>query len=52
MLCFHGYGGTAKSSGISYTNFNDVSDTANFIVVYPQGTLLKRKVIGMLGDGH
>ena len=40
-LCFHGYGGTA--SGISYTNFNDVSDTANFIVVYPQGTLLKRK---------
>ena len=41
VLCFHGYGGTA--SGISYTNFNDVSDTANFIVVYPQGTLLKRK---------
>ena len=47
VLCFHGYGGTA--SGISYTNFNDVSDTANFIVVYPQGTLLKEKVIGMLG---
>ena len=41
VLCFHGYGGTA--SGISYTNFNDISDTANFIVVYPQGTLLKRK---------
>ena len=41
VLCFHGYGGTA--SGISYTNFNHVSDTANFIVVYPQGTLLKRK---------
>ena len=41
VLCFHGYGGTA--SGISYSNFNDVSDTANFIVVYPQGTLLKRK---------
>jgi len=41
VLCFHGYGGTA--SGISYTNFNDVSDTANFIVVYPQGTILKRK---------
>ena len=41
VLCFHGYGGSA--AGISYTNFNDVSDTANFIVVYPQGTLLKRK---------
>ena len=41
VLCFHGYGGTA--SGMSYTNFNDVSDTANFFVVYPQGTLLKRK---------
>ena len=41
VLCFHGYGGTA--SGISYTNFNDVSDTANFIVVYPQGALLKGK---------
>ena len=41
VLCFHGYGGTATE--ISYTNFNDVSDTANFIVVYPQGTLLKRK---------
>ena len=41
VLCFHGYGGSA--SGISYTNFNDVSDTANFIVVYPQGTFLKGK---------
>ena len=50
VLCFHGYGGTA--SRISYTNFNNVSDTANFIVVYPQGTLLKEKVIGMLGGGH
>ena len=48
VLCFHGYGGTA--SGISYTtNFNDVSDTANFIVVYPQGTSLKRKVIECWG---
>ncbi len=41
VLCFHGYGGSA--SGISYTNFNYVSDTANFIVVYPQGTLFKGK---------
>ena len=28
VLCFHGYGGSA--SGISYTNFNYVSDTASF----------------------
>ena len=41
VLCFHGYGGSA--SGISYTNFNYVSDTASFIVVYPQGTLFKGK---------
>ena len=41
VLCFHGYGGNA--SGMSYTNFNYVSDTANFIVVYPQGTLMKGK---------
>ena len=39
VLCFHGYGGSA--SGISYANFNYISDTANFIVVYPQGTLLQ-----------
>ena len=41
VLCFHGYGGSP--SGISYTNFNYVSDTASFIVVYPQGTLFKGK---------
>ena len=26
---------------MNYTNFNYISDTAGFIVVYPQGTLLQ-----------
>jgi polyhydroxybutyrate depolymerase len=38
VFCFHGYGGNATNL-VLYTNFNYVSDTANFIVVYPQGTL-------------
>lgn len=41
VLCFHGHGGSA--SKMLYTNFNYVSDTANFIVVYPQATLFKGK---------
>ena len=40
VFCFHGYGSNA-SSIMSYTNFNFISDTAEFIVVYPQGTLLQ-----------
>ena len=40
VFCFHGYGGDA-SSIMSYTNFNYISDTANFIVVFPQGTLFQ-----------
>jgi len=40
VFCFHGYGSNA-STIMSYTNFNYVSDTAGFIVVYPQGTLLQ-----------
>jgi polyhydroxybutyrate depolymerase len=39
VFCLHGYGGDSFS--MSYTNFNFVSDTAGFIVVYPQGTLLQ-----------
>ena len=38
VFCFHGYGSNA-STIMSYANFNYVSDTAGFIVVYPQGTL-------------
>ena len=40
VFCFHGYGGNANSI-LSYTIFNSISDTAGFIVVYPQGTLLQ-----------
>ena len=40
VFCFHGY--TSNASAImTYTNFNYISDTAGFIVVYPQGTLLQ-----------
>ena len=40
VFCFHGYGSTANTI-MSYTSFNYISDTAGFIVVYPQGTLLQ-----------
>lgn len=39
LFCFHGYSLNADTI-MSYSNFNAISDTANFIVVYPQGTLL------------
>lgn len=38
LMCFHGYG-SSNGTLMSYSNFNSVADTANFIVVYPQGTL-------------
>jgi polyhydroxybutyrate depolymerase len=40
VFCFHGYTSNA-STIMSYANFNYISDTAGFIVVYPQGTLLQ-----------
>lgn len=42
VLCFHGYTSSANTI-MSYSGFNKIADTANFIVVYPQGTLLKGK---------
>lgn len=39
LLCFHGYTSSA-STIMNYSGFNRIADTANFIVVYPQGTLL------------
>ncbi|WMN12393.1 PHB depolymerase family esterase [Marivirga salinae] len=39
VLCFHGYTSSANTI-MSYSGFNQIADTANFIVVYPQGTLL------------
>jgi len=40
VFCFHGYTSSANTI-MNYTNFNYISDTAGFIVVYPQGTLLQ-----------
>ena len=40
VFCFHGYTSNA-STIMTYTNFNYISDTAGFIVIYPQGTLLQ-----------
>jgi polyhydroxybutyrate depolymerase len=42
LLCFHGYTSSNKVI-MNYSNFNAIADTANFIVVYPQGTLLEGK---------
>jgi len=36
LLAFHGYGGTAKSF-MEHSNFNEIADVNNFIVVYPEG---------------
>ena len=40
VFCFHGYTSNA-STIMSYSNFNYIADTAGFIVVYPQATLLQ-----------
>ena len=40
VFCFHGYTSSA-STIMSYSMFNTVSDTADFIIIYPQGTLLQ-----------
>ena len=39
VICFHGYTSSATTI-MGYSKFNAIADTANFIVVYPQGTLL------------
>lgn len=40
VLNFHGYTSNAAAQQL-YTNFGAVADTANFIVVYPEGLLLQ-----------
>ncbi len=42
LLCFHGYTSNNKVI-MNYSKFNEIADTANFIVAYPQGTLLEGK---------
>ena len=44
MLNFHGYGGIADQY-LKYADMRPLADTENFILVYPQGTLLD-------GDPH
>ena len=44
MLNFHGYGGIADQY-LQYADMRPLADTENFILVYPQGTLLN-------GDPH
>ena len=36
VINMHGFGGS-NTQHISYTQFNSIADTGNFIVVYPQG---------------
>ena len=40
VFCLHGYGSNA-SMNMTYTNFRGIADTAGFIVIHPQGTLLQ-----------
>lgn len=40
MFNFHGFGGTAKQH-LNYTDMRFLADTDNFILVYPQGSLLE-----------
>lgn len=39
IFCFHGYSSNAFVN-YNYTKFKNIADTAGFIVVHPQGTLL------------
>lgn len=38
LMCFHGYGSN-NNNIMTYSNFNSLADTANFIAVYPLGTV-------------
>lgn len=42
LLNFHGYGSNATQH-MQYSRFNDLADRENFIVVYPEGTMLEDK---------
>lgn len=39
VLSFHGYSSNAQTN-FNYTNFKSIADTAGFILIHPQGTLL------------
>ncbi len=38
VLCFHGYGSSAQTIAF-YANFQEIADTANFIIAFPQGAI-------------
>ena len=40
LLCFHGFTSNAEVN-FNYTNFKEIADTAGFILVHPQGSLLQ-----------
>ena len=48
VLNFHGFGSTATEQAF-YSNFSAIADTANFIVVYPQG-LFRNIIAGGSGN--
>ena len=41
LFCFHGYSSSANTIML-YSNFNEIADTAGFIVAYPQGALFHK----------
>jgi len=40
VFSLHGFGGSAVGN-MAYTNFNLIADTADFIVIYPQGAIFQ-----------
>lgn len=40
LFALHGYGSSARNH-FSYTNYEDIADENNFIIVYPQGSPMK-----------
>ena len=42
LLAFHGFGGTAYMF-MNNSGFNEIAEKENFIIVYPQGSLLNGK---------
>lgn len=41
IFCFHGWSSSSNTI-MSYSGFNEIADTAGFIVVYPQGSIFPK----------
>ena len=50
LFDFHGYGSNAQQQQL-YSNFMPIADTANFLVVYPQGTSIGGQQYWNAGQG-